>query len=211
MPVFKTIHHNTQTEILVWKITETLDELKSSTSLRDTSQIRLDGMKSESHQRGFLSVRKLLQERGYSDFDLFYDEFGKPHLKDGRHISISHSHLFSSIILSDENCGIDLEMQRHKIISIAHKFADEESDFLSKTEQIQYIRQLTVIWGAKEAIFKIRNEVGISFKDHIHVNPFTIDSKKAVAILKFGSLLLKYDIFFDEVEDYTIVYAFQQQ
>ena len=210
MPVFKTIHHNTQTEILVWKITETLDELKSSTSLRDTSQIRLDGMKSESHQRGFLSVRKLLQERGYSDFDLFYDEFGKPHLKDGRHISISHSHLFSSIILSDENCGIDLEMQRHKIISIAHKFADEESDFLSKTEQIQYIRQLTVIWGAKEAIFKIRNEVGISFKDHIHVNPFTIDSKKAVAILKFGSLLLKYDIFFDEVEDYTIVYAFQQ-
>ncbi len=211
MPVFKTIHHNTQTEILVWKITETLDELKSSTSLRDTSQIRLDGMKSESHQRGFLSVRKLLQERGYSDFDLFYDEFGKPHLKDGRHISISHSHLFSSIILSDENCGIDLEMQRHKIISIAHKFADEESDFLSKTEQIQYIRQLTVIWGAKEAIFKIRNEVGISFKDHIHVNPFSIDSKKAVAILKFGSLLLQYDIFFDEVEDYTIVYAFQQQ
>jgi phosphopantetheinyl transferase len=210
MPIFKTIQHNSQTEVLVWKITETLHELKSSTTLRDTSQIRLEGMKSESHQRGFLSVRKLLQERGYTDFDLYYDEFGKPHLRDGKHISISHSHWFSSIILSNENCGIDLEMQRAKIISIAHKFAHEESCFLKESNQIDYIRQLTIIWGAKEAIFKIRNEVGISFKDHIHVDSFLIEEKKANAILNFGSLRLNYDIFFEEVEDFTIVYAFQQ-
>jgi hypothetical protein len=31
-------------------------------------------MKSEMHQRGFLSVRKLLQTAGYTDFDLYYDE-----------------------------------------------------------------------------------------------------------------------------------------
>jgi hypothetical protein len=45
-------------------------------------------MKSELHQR-FLSVRKLLQEASYNDFDLSYDELGKPHLKDGKHISIT--------------------------------------------------------------------------------------------------------------------------
>jgi hypothetical protein len=27
-------------------------------------------------QRGFLSVRKLLQRAGYNDFDLYYDELG---------------------------------------------------------------------------------------------------------------------------------------
>jgi hypothetical protein len=32
-------------------------------------------MKSHLHQRGFLSVRKLLQEAG-NDLDLYYDELG---------------------------------------------------------------------------------------------------------------------------------------
>jgi hypothetical protein len=37
-------------------------------------------MKSEMHQRAF-SVRMLLQETGHTDLDLYYDEFGKPHLQ----------------------------------------------------------------------------------------------------------------------------------
>lgn len=210
MPLFKTILHDAKTEILVWKITEAFEQLLSEVILNEKSKVRLAGMKSVSHQCGFLSVRKLLQEKGYTDFDLYYDEFGKPHLNDGRHISISHSHEFSTIILSDQNCGIDLEMQRQKIMTIAHKFAEHEFEFLQDISEKNYIRQLTVIWGAKEAVFKIRNEVGISFKDHIHVAPFSIEKKQSVAILKFGSLILNYDIFFEEVEHFTLVYAFQQ-
>jgi phosphopantetheinyl transferase len=210
MPLFKSILHNSKTEILVWKITETLEQLLLEVILNEKSKARLAGMKSVSHQCGFLSVRKLLQEKGYTDFDLYYDEFGKPHLNDGRHISISHSHEFSTIILSDQNCGIDLEMQREKIITIAHKFAEHEFEFLKDVGEKNYIRQLTVIWGAKEAVFKIRNEVGISFKDHIHVAPFSIEMMQSVALLKFGSLNMNYNIFFEEVERFTLVYAFQQ-
>lgn len=210
MPLYKTIFHDSKTEILVWSITETHEQLLEGVTLNAFSKARLHGMKSALHQRGFLSIRKLLQEKGYTDFDLFYDEFGKPHLIDGRHISISHSHEFSTIILSDRNCGIDLEMQRAKIITIAHKFADEESKFLISSDQTEYIRCLTVIWGAKEAIFKVRNEVGISFKDHIHLSPFTIKSNKGLASLSFGSLQLQYDVFFEEIENYMLIYAFQQ-
>jgi phosphopantetheinyl transferase len=210
MPLFKTIFHDSSTEILVWKITETLEQLLLEVILNEKSKIRLAGMKSVAHQCGFLSVRKLLQEKGYTDFDLYYDEFGKPHLQDGRHISISHSHDFSTIILSDQNCGIDLEMQRQKIITIAHKFAAHEFAFLKDVSEKNYIRQLTVIWGAKEAVFKIRNEVGISFRDHIHVAPFGIKMKQSVALLKFDSLNINYNIFFEEVEHFTLVYAFQQ-
>ena len=210
MPLFNTILHDSKTEILVWKITETFEQLHSEVKLNEKSKARLAGMKSVSHQCGFLSVRKLLQEKGYTDFDLYYDEFGKPHLHDGRHISISHSHEFSSIILSDQNCGIDLEMQRQKIMTIAHKFAEHEFEFLKDVSEKNYIRQLTVIWGAKEAVFKIRNEVGISFRDHIHVAPFNIEMKTSVALLKFGSLNINYNIFFEEVEHFTLVYAFQQ-
>jgi phosphopantetheinyl transferase len=61
----------------------------------------------------FLSVRKLLQEASYNDFDLSYDELGKPHLKDGKHF-ITHSYQFSAIIISDQTVGIDIELQREK-------------------------------------------------------------------------------------------------
>jgi phosphopantetheinyl transferase len=210
MPLYKKTHHDSNTEILVWKITETFNQLLAEVPLNENSKARLLGMKSVSHQCGFLSVRKLLQEKGYTDFDLYYDEFGKPHLNDGRHISISHSHEFSAIILSNENCGIDLEMQRQKIVTIAHKFAEEEFEFMQGLDENSYIRQLTVIWGSKEVVFKIRNEVGISFKDHIHMEPFAIESKKAHAIFKFNLLQLTYDIYFEEFENFTLVYAFQQ-
>jgi phosphopantetheinyl transferase len=50
---------------------------------------------------------------------LYYDE-GKPHLKDDKYISISHSHHFSAIIVS-KSVGIDIELQREKIIRIADK------------------------------------------------------------------------------------------
>ena len=66
--------------------------------LKPESLERVIGMKSELHQRGFLSVRMLLAEFGYTDSDLFYDSFGKPHLKDGKHISISHSYSFSAVV-----------------------------------------------------------------------------------------------------------------
>jgi hypothetical protein len=46
-------------------------------------------MKSEMHQRAFLSVRMLLQQVGHTDFDLYYDAFGKPHLKERITFSIT--------------------------------------------------------------------------------------------------------------------------
>jgi phosphopantetheinyl transferase len=52
-----------------------------------------------------------LQTAGYTDFDLYYDELGKPHLKDDKYISITHSHNFSAIIVSDA-VGIDIELQK---------------------------------------------------------------------------------------------------
>ena len=118
MPLFKTIHFSPSvgfnTQILIWKITEPFAELNKQVVLNESNRIRLNGMKSEMHQRAFLSVRKLLQQAGYNDFDLYYDVFGKPHLNDGKFISITHSHEFSAIIISDETVGIDIELQRDK-------------------------------------------------------------------------------------------------
>lgn len=211
MPLFKTIHVNSTTQILVWKVTETYAELFGQVVLNDANRIRLDGMKSEMHQRAFLSVRKLLQETGHTDLDLYYDEFGKPHLNGEKHISITHSHNFSAIIISDETVGIDIELQRDKIIRIADKFISEnELHRLKSSSNKDYIKKLTVKWGAKEAVFKIRNEKGISFKDHIKVNAFEMKDKQASAELHFDSLIKDFKIYFEEIEKFTLVYAFEK-
>jgi len=210
MPLFKTINVSPTTQILVWQITETFEELLQRVVLKEKTQLRLDGMKSEIHQRAFLSVRMLLKELDYTDFELHYDDFGKPFFRDGKHISITHSHQFSSIIVSDETVGIDIEMQREKIIRIADKFVDSEFEFLEGKKIQEYIRKLTVIWGAKESIFKIRNEKGISFKNHIKVNNFEIEDQKTTAILEFENLKQPFSIFFEEIENFTLVYAFEK-
>ncbi len=214
MPLYNTIKVNSHTQILVWKVTESFQELFEQVVLNDSNRIRLDGMKSEMHQRAFLSVRKLLQVTGHTDLDLYYDEFGKPHLKGEKHISITHSYNFSAIIISDKTVGIDIELQRDKITRIANKFCESEFQFLSsgiesnKTQE--YIRKLTVIWGAKEAIFKIRNEKGISFKDHIKVNAFDLEAKQTTSELHFNDLVMNFKIHFEENEGFTLVYAFEK-
>lgn len=209
MPLHHVIDHNETIQIYIWKITESYDALFSEVELNEKNQQRLQNMKSEMHRRGFLSVRKLLQYNGYSDFDLYYDETGKPHLHDGRHISITHSHEFSAIVLSDSNIGIDMEMQREKIRIIADKFtAPLEETYLDRNSE-DYISKLTVIWGAKEAIFKVRNEIGISFKDHIRVLPFEINSGKATAILDFNATETMFFVYFEEIENFTLVYVIE--
>jgi 4'-phosphopantetheinyl transferase len=218
MPLHKIITLNASTQILVWEITESYQELFDAVVLNESNLNRLNGMKSKMHQRAFLSVRKLFQEDGYTDLDLYYDEFGKPHLYDGKHISITHSHQFSAIILSDKVVGIDIELQREKIIRIADKFADTEFSFLNPEEKIEYIRKLTVIWGAKEAIFKIRNEKGISFRDHIKVEAFEMNDKHTKTELHFDDIIKDFNICFEEFEsnddkgfkqNFTLVYAFE--
>ena len=169
MPLFKTIKLSKDTIVFVWKIEESFDELSETIELTERSQQRLASMKSEMHQKGFLSVRHLLKEAGLTDFDLFYNENGKPHLTNGNHISIRHSFNFSAIIISPVEVGIDIEKNREKIKIIQHKFVNFERGFIHKDDD--YIEQLTVIWGAKESLYKIYPYGGLTFKNDIDPAP----------------------------------------
>ncbi len=206
MPLYKIIEVDTTTKVWVWKITEPLTELFREVALKDVCLHRFEKMKSELHQRGFLSVRKLLEQAGYTDFDLFYDLNGKPHLKDGKHISITHSFEFSAIIISNRNIGIDLEQQREKIIRIADKFTDFDSDFFDKSNILQTVRQLTAIWGIKESIYKFYSLKGLSLKEHMNVLPFDLEKGELEAMITYEDLSNTHQAKFEEFEGYTLVY-----
>lgn len=207
MPLHKSYTIAPNTKLLVWKITESLEELSNGTELKDVCQSRIDSMKSEQHRKGFLSVRKLLKEAGYTDFDLFYTEDGKPHLKDGKNISITHSFSFSAIIISDKSIGIDMEIRREKAIKIADKFIDKEFDFLNTEDVPDYVRKLIVIWGVKEALYKMFSRKGLSFKQNIDVAPFEMHDAKGTATVSYMEIEGNYSFYFEEIEDFTLVYS----
>jgi len=228
MPLHKVIYLSNNTKLYLWKITEDFDTLFNQVKLKDSSLVRLKTMKSEIHQKGFLAVRMLLQHNDYNDFDLFYDEFGKPHLKvdfenlsqhenskklltealEGNNfISISHSNDFSAIAISDSKVGLDLEQLKEKTLRIAKRFMDVSH--LENLSEEEKIKKATIVWGIKESIFKIKNEKGISFPNHIFEDDFTFKDKKASATLKFNDKEEKFQIQFDSVEDYIFVCAFE--
>ncbi|MHA7863161.1 4'-phosphopantetheinyl transferase family protein [Flagellimonas marinaquae] len=207
MPIYKTITVSPTTQVYIWKVTEPEVELAKDVELTEHCQKRMDGMKSEAHRRAFLSIRHLLARAGYVDSDLYYDDFGKPHLKDGKYISITHSHHFTGIIVSEtDEVGIDIEKQRDKILKIAHKFTPiQEYKTLANSEAL--MRKLTIVWGAKESLYKIYAQQRLSFLRHINVIDFSFEDTRTVAEIMYQGKKSHYEIEFLEFEGFTCVYA----
>ncbi|MCG8182965.1 4'-phosphopantetheinyl transferase family protein [Tenacibaculum piscium] len=210
MPVHKTITVNQNTNVLIWKIEESFEELSENITLNQRSIDRLNSMKSDLHRRGFLSVRQLLKQAGYTDDDLIYDEFGKPHLNDGKFISITHSFTFSGIIISDDKpVGIDIEKQRDKIVKIAHKFTPIEA-YKSIANHDALVSKLTVVWGAKESLYKIYGKKKLHFLKNIYIDDFSFESNetnKTTGKILYKGITDEYRIHFLETEGFTCVYA----
>ena len=210
MPLYKTITVNPATKVLIWKIEESFEQLSEGIKLTDHCQNRVDGMKSDLHRRGFMSVRHLLGKVGYVDHDLFYDEKGKPHLRDGMKISITHSFIFSAIIISTIEVGIDIEMQRPKILKIAHKFTPiEEYRTLANDDAV--MRKLTMVWGAKESLYKSFSEKGVSFLQHIYVEDFRLENDQTLADVSYEGKIKRYLVWFLEFEGFTCAYALTKE
>ena len=207
MPLFKTITVNNSTKVLIWKIEESFKELSLGINLTMENQERIDAMKSELHQRGFLSIRHLLKKVGLTDEDVIYDEFGKPHLKNGKYISISHSFTFTGIIVSDKvPVGIDIEMQRDKILKIAHKFTPFQ-EYKTIANHSALISKLTIVWGAKESLYKIYGKKKLRFLENMYIEDFKFEDEKTTGEIRFENETLSYNVHFLEFEGFTCVYA----
>ena len=210
MPFYKELKINEHTIAYFWKISEDISWFNEKSELNDNSVSRLKSMQSVAHKKGFLAVRMLLQHIGLSDFDLFYNEFGKPYLNIEnlevgikKHISISHSHEFSCICISNKAVGIDIEKCKEKTLKIASRFM--EVSHIENLSMADKITKATIIWGIKESIFKLKNEKGISFPKHIFESPFKLADRKGNAKLIFNNTIEEFQFQFDIIEDYAFV------
>ncbi len=211
MPLYKTIASPPGCAVYIWKVTEPEATLAKGIELNPHCRERYDGMRSEIHRRGFLSIRHLMAEAGYTDADLYYDTAGKPHLHDGTHISITHSFDFTGIIVSKSlEVGIDIEKQRDKILRVAHRFTPLH-EYHTLANEDALIRKLTMVWGAKESLYKIMAIHGLSFLNHICIDDFDMESGMSQGRVQYEGQRSDFQTHFLEFEGYTCAYAIREE
>ena len=103
----------------------------------------------------------------------------KPFLRDEvYHFSISHCGDYAAAVVSaTERVGIDIEITSPKILKIAHKFLHcEERQMLRScctdltgTDK-EYVNIVTLLWSAKEAMFKWWGGGGVDFSEMLRVS-----------------------------------------
>jgi phosphopantetheinyl transferase len=116
----------------------------------------------------------LLKEAKLED-QLQYNEFGKPVLRDGQFISISHDKNLVGIIIHGEEIGLDIQTVEERIHRIANKFCND-----NELNQFQSTEERTAIWCTKEAIFKYFG-TDVPFAESITVTAIDWNSEEIIA------------------------------
>lgn len=107
--------------------------------------------------------------------DILVADTRKPYLPDEQyHFSISHCGNYAAAIVSSRHrVGIDIELVSSRIEKISHKFlAPGEQEFLAQWTLFDQLRLelTTVLWSAKEALFKWHGAGQIDFRHHMQLH-----------------------------------------
>ena len=200
MPFLKEFIINYNTKIKLWKLN--LGELNYfELDVHDSSLLK--SKKSQLAKEQFLAVRKILHLENPS-YKIRYDESGKPYINSDLNISISHSKCMAAIVFSEHNlAGIDIEHKQNKIISIQNKFLNDSEKL---ENEYQYnVDYLTMMWTAKESIYKALGVKGVSFSDNIIIK--NINKNKGHGYYIKGKEKYKFDLKFFSIEEYILCYA----
>ena len=203
MPICKTIIVNDSTTVKVWRITESISDLLTDLQLSEYSKTKLERLKHESAKKCFLSARRLLLDFGINDSNLFYNEDGKPFLKNGRYVSITHSKDIVAVVVSDLDVGVDVQDYSEKLLKVKSKFIGVERLYLKEDFSLD-IKRLTMIWTVKEALFKANGKKGLNFRDDFMVLPFTEDSEKSIGWILNKCIPVKFNVSFFNIEDFSL-------
>lgn len=187
MALFYQHNINDHTKLGIWKIEEAEDFF-----LAEVPQHRAitHPHKRLQHLAGRYLLKCLFPDFPYEE--IVIADTRKPYLPyEQYHFSISHCGQYAAAIVSKrERVGIDVEIPSHKIKKISHKFLNigEREQFnvagawlKSNNETITAgDKQLTVLWCAKEAVYKWWGWGSVDFSDHILLQHFEINEMGSI-------------------------------
>ena len=191
MPLLSKTEENNAT-ILIWELTESIQELEKISSFSNTSHLH-----SEKRKKEFISSRLLLKEYN-SDLQISYTENGSPILSNEEFISISHSANLIVITVSKKNIGIDIQEITEKPKKLFSKFGNSHHTDLSK-------EKCTLIWSIKESVFKYHKIGNVDFRKDIYIPSFMEKEKGKLEITFKNKVTLS--AFYKRINNYYLSYV----
>ncbi|HRO44703.1 MAG TPA: 4'-phosphopantetheinyl transferase superfamily protein [Agriterribacter sp.] len=175
MPLFFQHNINASTKLGVWHIAEPEDFFLAQVPLQQEIS---HPHKRLQHLAGRYLLRFLFPEFPHELIEIASTK--KPFLPDEAfHFSISHCGDYAAAIVSRSyRVGIDIEIPTLKVARVRHKFLhteelsimENENGVLPATESV-FLRKLTLLWSAKEAVFKWYGNGEVDFSDQIRIQP----------------------------------------
>lgn len=164
MPVFFQQQINASTRLGIWKIEESEEFFRDNVPQhRDVTHPH----KRLQHLAGRFLLRFLFPGFPYELIQIA--DTRKPFLPDEQfHFSISHCGDYAAAIVSETGrVGIDVELVRPLVGQLIPKFLSEPEINMLYRQTI--LEQSTLLWCAKESVFKWYGEGGVDFRQHIQL------------------------------------------
>lgn len=198
MPLFYQQDINETTKLGVWKIEEAEDFFLRSVPLQRSIT---HPHKRLQHLAGRYLLPFLFPDFPHAEIEIANTR--KPFLPDEQyHFSISHCGDYAAAIVSSkQRVGIDIEMITPRVEKIKYKFLSEiELAFVHTYPLNQQVKLLTLLWSAKEAMFKWWGRGDVDFSEVMRTVPFALQKSGIIkAHFQKGDfiqkLLLPYKMF----------------
>ena len=203
MPIIEDLKLSETSRLIIWEISETINELKTKVLLSENSLKLLNQRKSEIQKKQFLAIRNILSELSIDDRDMKYEESGRPYVIGGQNISLSHSDTYAAVILSDNVVGIDIEIMNDRILKIKDKFLETELNYPEKLE----VATALIYWNIKESIFKAVPKKGVDFKKNILVLPLNMKKNTTKSWFIDNDEIYSFETHFKISKKYTLAFV----
>jgi phosphopantetheinyl transferase len=164
---------------------------------------------SENRKKEFLASRFLLQEM-LNDNEAFINvsENGSLYIAGGPSISVSHSmEMVAAMVGENVAVGIDIEAVSDRVKKVMHKFINErERKLLGKNPELW---KITLCWSAKESIYKMTGQRGLSFSDDMMLElPQTASAENFEAIVNKNGEKKRLTVSFEQHNGFILTYCF---
>jgi len=172
---------------IYWSALDLRDStLVESAQLSAEEKQKFSEFQSETRKTEWLAVRAIFNKVFKEKVAIGYEPTGKPFLKDfpNYNISISHTKTIVAIALSENfKIGVDVEAVHPRLIKIADRFLNDSERVLMRSynTMIEKIKFLTIVWCAKEALFKIFGS-DVDYKNDLKAKQFILSDSGALVI-----------------------------
>ncbi len=193
----------------VWEICETEEQLLRLAQMKEKELDYLNTIihpqKRLEHLAGRCAAKALLSEKKCSCTTIIRNEIGRPVLPNNEaKVSISHSGKYAAAIV-DLSCdvGIDIQQLDEKLHIVAPRILSERELKMSSN-----IQQKAIMWGAKEALYKLTAKEGIDFRTNLCIEDFPRDDEQTLsATIYLNGKTDKYQLIYQllDNDDYIVV------